>query len=37
MIYVLLVGQTGSLTVPLVMMIAIPLTVIGIMPGLLVA
>jgi len=31
MIYVLLVGQTGSLTVPLVMMIAIP--VIGIMPG----
>ena len=33
MIYVLLVGQTGSLTVPLVMMIAIPLTVIGIMPG----
>ena len=33
MIYVLLVGQTGSLTLPLVMMIAIPLTVIGIMPG----
>ena len=33
MIYVLLVGQTGSLTIPLVMMIAIPLTVIGIMPG----
>ncbi len=33
MIYVLLVGQTGSLIVPLVMMIAIPLTVIGIMPG----
>ncbi|MGZ8238355.1 MAG: efflux RND transporter permease subunit [Methylobacter sp.] len=33
MIYILLVGQTGSLTVPLVMMIAIPLTVIGIMPG----
>ncbi|MFA5984872.1 MAG: efflux RND transporter permease subunit [Methylococcaceae bacterium] len=33
MIYVLLVGQTGSLGVPLVMMIAIPLTVIGIMPG----
>jgi len=33
MIYVLLVGQTGSLTMPLVMMIAIPLTVIGIMPG----
>ncbi|POZ50019.1 efflux RND transporter permease subunit [Methylovulum psychrotolerans] len=33
MIYVLLVGQTGSLSVPLIMMIAIPLTVIGIMPG----
>lgn len=33
MIYVLLVGQTGSLGIPLVMMIAIPLTVIGIMPG----
>ena len=33
MIYVLLVGQTGSLSVPLVMMIAIPLTIIGIMPG----
>ena len=33
MIYVLLVSQTGSLTLPLVMMIAIPLTVIGIMPG----
>lgn len=33
MIYVLLVGQTGSLGIPGVMMIAIPLTVIGIMPG----
>jgi multidrug efflux pump subunit AcrB len=33
LIYVLLVGQTGSLGVPLIMMIAIPLTVIGIMPG----
>lgn len=33
MIYVLLVGQTKSLGVPLIMMIAIPLTVIGIMPG----
>ncbi|MDD5271952.1 MAG: efflux RND transporter permease subunit [Methylovulum sp.] len=33
MIYVLLVGQTESLGVPLIMMIAIPLTVIGIMPG----
>lgn len=26
-------GQTGSLSVPLVMMISIPLTIIGIMPG----
>jgi multidrug efflux pump subunit AcrB len=33
MIYILLVGQTASLTMPLVMMIAIPLTIIGIMPG----
>ncbi|MGZ5001112.1 MAG: efflux RND transporter permease subunit, partial [Methylomonas sp.] len=33
LIYILLVGQTGSLGVPLIMMIAIPLTVIGIMPG----
>jgi multidrug efflux pump subunit AcrB len=33
MIYVLLVGQTGSLGIPLIMMLAIPLTVIGIMPG----
>ncbi len=33
MIYVLLVGQTGSLGLPLIMMIAIPLTIIGIMPG----
>ncbi|MGR9101333.1 MAG: efflux RND transporter permease subunit, partial [Gammaproteobacteria bacterium] len=33
MIYVLLVGQTGSLGIPLIMMISIPLTVIGIMPG----
>jgi len=33
MIYVLLVAQTGSLTIPAVIMIAIPLTVIGIMPG----
>jgi multidrug efflux pump subunit AcrB len=33
MIYVLLVAQTGSLEVPLVIMLAIPLTVIGIMPG----
>jgi len=33
MIYVLLVAQTQSLTVPGVIMIAIPLTLIGIMPG----
>ncbi|MCF7970942.1 MAG: efflux RND transporter permease subunit [Methylococcaceae bacterium] len=33
MIYVLLVVQTGSLSLPAIMMIAIPLTVIGIMPG----
>ena len=33
MIYVLLVAQTHSLGVPAVIMIAIPLTVIGIMPG----
>ncbi|AAU91638.1 AcrB/AcrD/AcrF family protein [Methylococcus capsulatus str. Bath] len=33
MIYVLLVAQTGSLGMPLVIMVAIPLTIIGIMPG----
>jgi multidrug efflux pump subunit AcrB len=33
MIYVLLVAQTGSLLIPVVIMIAIPLTLIGIMPG----
>lgn len=33
MIYVLLVAQTGSLSMPLIIMVAIPLTVIGIMPG----
>jgi multidrug efflux pump subunit AcrB len=33
MIYVLLVAQTHSLGIPAVIMIAIPLTVIGIMPG----
>jgi multidrug efflux pump subunit AcrB len=32
-IYVLLVWQTGSYTLPLVRMISIPLTIIGIMPG----
>jgi multidrug efflux pump subunit AcrB len=33
MIYVLLVSQTGSLSMPLIIMVAIPLTIIGIMPG----
>jgi len=33
LIYVLLVAQTGSLGIPLVIMVAIPLTLIGIMPG----
>ncbi len=33
LIYVLLVQQTGSFSVPLVIMIAIPLTLIGILPG----
>ncbi len=32
-IYVLLVGQTGSMVMPLIIMAAIPLTMIGIMPG----
>ncbi|HVB80291.1 MAG TPA: efflux RND transporter permease subunit [Candidatus Binataceae bacterium] len=32
-IYVLLVAQTGSLAMPLIIMSAIPLTLIGIMPG----
>jgi len=32
-IYVLLVAQTGSFVIPLVVMLAIPLTVLGIMPG----
>lgn len=33
MIYVILVGQTGSFLVPIVVMLAIPLTVLGVMPG----
>ncbi len=33
MIYILMVYQTGSYLIPLVQMISIPLTVIGIMPG----
>ncbi len=32
-IYVLLVAQTGSFVIPLVVMLAIPLTILGIMPG----
>jgi len=32
-IYILLVNQTGSFTIPLVVMLAIPLTIVGIMPG----
>ena len=32
-IYVLLVAQTGSFIIPLVVMLAIPLTVLGVMPG----
>ena len=33
LIYILMVYQTGSYLIPLVQMISIPLTVIGIMPG----
>jgi len=33
MIYVILVMQTGSFLIPLVVMLAIPLTVLGVMPG----
>lgn len=32
-IYVLLVAQMGSFTVPLIVMLAIPLTILGVMPG----
>ena len=32
-IYILLVAQTGSFAVPLVVMLAIPLTILGVMPG----
>jgi multidrug efflux pump subunit AcrB len=32
-IYILLVNQTGSFSLPLVVMLAIPLTIIGIVPG----
>jgi len=33
LIYILLVQQTGSFSIPLVIMVAIPLTLIGILPG----
>ena len=33
MIYIILVAQTGSFVVPLIVMMAIPLTVLGVMPG----
>lgn len=32
-IYILLVAQMGSLVIPLVVMLAIPLTILGVMPG----
>ncbi len=32
-IYILLVAQMGSFTVPIVVMLAIPLTILGVMPG----
>ena len=33
MIYILLLWQTGSAVIPIVVMLAIPLTIIGVMPG----
>ncbi len=33
MIYIILVAQTGSFVVPLIVMLAIPLTTLGVMPG----
>jgi multidrug efflux pump subunit AcrB len=33
MIYVILVAQTGSFLIPVIVMLAIPLTVLGVMPG----
>ena len=32
-IYILLVAQTGSFAIPVVVMLAIPLTILGVMPG----
>jgi multidrug efflux pump subunit AcrB len=33
MIYIILVAQTGSFTIPMIVMLAIPLTALGVMPG----
>jgi multidrug efflux pump subunit AcrB len=33
MIYIILVAQTGSFLVPIIVMLAIPLTALGVMPG----
>ncbi len=33
MIYIILVAQTGSFPVPVIVMLAIPLTALGVMPG----
>jgi multidrug efflux pump subunit AcrB len=33
MIYIILVAQTGSFLIPMVVMLAIPLTILGVMPG----
>ncbi len=33
MIYIILVAQMGSFLVPIVVMLAIPLTALGVMPG----
>lgn len=33
MIYIILVAQTGSFVIPVIVMLAIPLTVLGVMPG----
>jgi multidrug efflux pump subunit AcrB len=33
LIYIILVAQTGSFLIPLIVMLAIPLTVLGVMPG----
>ncbi len=33
MIYIILVAQTGSFLIPMIVMLAIPLTILGVMPG----